>query len=174
VLYTLATFLGYFFLSGFIWGAGFEPTNRREIDTAAKLLGLHEGMTVYDLGSGTGDVLVHLAKKYKVNGVGIEVDPLKVWISRWRLSRARVGSKVKIQRANLLKADLSRADVIYVFLSGGTGIMDKLANKLTEADSQANVASYVHSFKDLQPVTSEGGISVYSFKRSSIVPKVLV
>ncbi len=162
--YVLAAFLGYFFLSGFIWGAGFEPTRRRDIDAAAKLLELHEGMLVYDLGSGTGDVVIQLAKDYKVRCVGIEVDPLKAWITRLRILKAqKLKNSIEIRRTNFLNANISEADAVYVFLSGGTRIMRNLETKLaTELKSGARVASYVHSFPGLKPVSISGDIKVYS------------
>lgn len=161
----IAGFFAYFFLSGFIWGAGFEPTRKKDIDTAAKLLGLREGMLVYDLGSGTGDVVIHLAMKYKVKCVGIEIDPLKAWISRLRISRSKeLRNLIEIKRGNLLKIDLSKADAIYVFLSGGTQIMKKLEEKLSneESGTRAKIASYVHSFPGLEAETSSGDIRIYS------------
>jgi SAM-dependent methyltransferase len=162
--YFLAAFLPYFFLSGLIWGAAFEPSRKRDIDVAAKLLGLHKGMVVYDLGSGTGDVVIHLAKKYNVSCVGLEVDPLKAWISRLLvLKDQKLRNLIEIKRMNFLKADLSKADSVYVFLSGGTGIMRKLETKLSiELKSGAKVASCVHTFPDLKPILSSGKISVYS------------
>jgi SAM-dependent methyltransferase len=165
-LFVLAGFFAYFFLSGFIWGAGFEPTRKKEIDTAAKLLRLHEGMLVYDLGSGTGDVVIHIAKKYKVKCVGIEIDPLKSWISRLRISRSKeLAGLVDIKRANFLKIDLSKADAIYVFLSGGTRIMRKLEEKLSNEKLESNctrIASYIHAFPDLKEESAAGDIRIYS------------
>jgi len=166
-LYVLAGFFAYFFLSGFIWGAGFEPTRKKDIDVAAKLLGLREGMLVYDLGSGTGDVVIHLAKKYKVNCVGVEIEPLKAWISRLRISRSKeLRELIKIKRGNFLNMDLSKAQAIYVFLSGGTKIMKKLEEKLANEqldNVNLRIASYVHSFPDLKEESASGEIRVYSF-----------
>ena len=99
IFYSLAIFLAYFFLSGFIWGAGFEPTKKKDVDTAARLLELKKGMTVYDLGSGTGDVLLHLATKYQVKCVGYEIDPVKFWISKIRISvRRTIKDQIEIKR----------------------------------------------------------------------------
>ncbi len=155
-------------MSGFIWGAGFEPTPKKDIDTAAKLLGLKDGMLVYDLGSGTGDVVIHLAKKYKVKCIGIEVDPIKAWISRLRIARSKgLRDSIEIKRANFLETDLSKAEVIYVFLSGGTKIMKKLEEKLSieKLDNiNPKIASYVHTFPDLKEESASGDIRVYSLR----------
>jgi tRNA A58 N-methylase Trm61 len=162
--FILAGFVGYFFLSGFIWGAGFEPTRKKEIGIAAELLGLQDGMLVYDLGSGTGDVVLYLAKKYKVRCVGLEVDPLKALICRLRIFKAqKLKESIEIRRTNFLSENLSEADAIYVFLSGGTNIMKKLEKKLaSELKNGVKVASYVHCFPDLKPISSREEIRVYS------------
>lgn len=163
----LACIAAYFFLGGFIWGAGYEPTPKKDIDTAAKLLNLKQGMTVYDLGSGTGQVVIHLAKKYMVKCVGIEVDPVKAWISRALISRQPgLAKMIEIKRNDLFSVDISEADAVYVFLSGGTSIMKRLETKLSsELREGARVASYIHLFRDWTPCSSAGKVRVY------LVPK---
>jgi precorrin-6B methylase 2 len=168
-LYVLAAFLGYFFLSGFIWGAGFQPTPKKELDRVAQLLQLKQGTTVYDLGSGTGQVVIHLARKYKVKCVGIEIDPLKVLITKIRIALAKdVKNLVEIRRANLFSIDISKADVIYLFLSGGTSIMKNLESKLLDETREgAMIVSYVHSFEDWSPALSMREIKIYSLSNMS-------
>jgi ribosomal protein L11 methylase PrmA len=164
VLFIVAALLAYFFLSGFIWGAGFQPTPKKDIELAAELLGLKQGMIVFDLGSGTGDVLIHLARKYKVKCVGIEIDPLKVMLSKLRISRAKdLRTLIEIKRGNFLLVDLSKADAIYIFLFAGTKIMKSLEPKLLrELKEGAKIASYVHSFESWIPEASVGDVRVYS------------
>ncbi|MHB1909411.1 MAG: SAM-dependent methyltransferase [Nitrososphaerales archaeon] len=153
-------------MSGFIWGAGFQPTPKKDIELAAKLLKLQEGMTVYDLGSGTGSVVILLAKKYKVRCVGIEVDPLKSTISRLRIARHKdLKNLIEIQRKNFFKADFTKADCVYLFLSGGTLVMEKLARKLvSELKSGTKIVSYIHVFKGVEPEIEEGHVKIYSIE----------
>ena len=121
-------------------------------------------MLVYDLGSGTGDVVIHLARKYKVNCVGIEIDPLKVLLSKIRISRAKdLRTLIEIKRKNFLSVDLSKADAIYLFLSGGTKIMKNLEPKLLrESKEGVKIASFVHSFQKWIPEASVRDIKIYS------------
>jgi precorrin-6B methylase 2 len=164
MLFVLAAFIAYFFLSGFIWGAGFQPTPKKEIELAAQLLGLKAGMVVFDLGSGTGQVVIHLAKKYQVKCVGIEIDPLKVWLSKFRIFLAGdVKTLVEIKQGNFLSQDLSKADAVFVFLSGGTKIMNNLEQKLQrELKEGTKIASYVHAFPNWRPIVSDRSIKIYS------------
>jgi predicted RNA methylase len=165
--YGVLAFVGYFFLGGFLYGAGFQPTPRRDIDLAGRLVGLKQGMVVYDLGSGIGTVVFYLAKTFNVRCVGIEVDPLKFWISNFRVkSKPALKDKVGFFKGNLLDVDISKADVIYVFLSGGSGIMEKLKKKiLSEAKPEAKIVSYAHLFKGWDPIARSGDVRVYTVAR---------
>jgi tRNA A58 N-methylase Trm61 len=168
LLFLLAAFIAYFFLSGFIWGAGFQPTPKKDIDLAANLLKLREGMIVYDLGSGTGRILTELAKKYDVKCIGIEIDPLKVWLSR--INIFRIGKSIKhpieVRQGDFLTQDLSDADIVYVFLSRGTNIMNALELKLSrELKEGAQIVSYIHSFPNWKPGIETSRIKVYSIPK---------
>lgn len=163
-MYTVLAFVAYFFLGSFVFGAGFQPTPKKDIERAALLAGLLEGTNIYDLGSGTGTVVFHLAKNYKVNCVGVEVDPLRYGISKLKLRfSGALKERVTFVRGNLLKVNLSDADVVYVFLSGGSGIMNSLKEKIQkEMKPGSKIVSYVHTFKDWKPASTAGDLRVYS------------
>jgi precorrin-6B methylase 2 len=168
LLYSIVAFVAYFFLGSFIFGAGFQPTPKREIDLAARLVGLQAGTVVYDLGSGTGSVVFYLAEKYSAKCVGIEVDPLRYGISvlKLRFSGA-LKDRVSFQRGNLLDCDLSKADVVYAFLSGGTGVMKALESKIQkEMKPGSKIISYVHLFKDWAPEAASGDVRVYRMEKA--------
>lgn len=71
---------------------------------------------VYELGSGEGRVLIMAAKEFGAKGVGIEIDPLRAFISKILLMANGVSSKVKIIRGNFFEKDLSQASVVFVYL----------------------------------------------------------
>jgi len=166
LLFSLAAFIGYFFLSGFIWGAGYYPTSKKELDSVVRLLGLDKNSRFYDLGSGYGRMVVGVAERTGSKCVGVEIDPLKCWWTRQVISRKRLGGQVTIVHSNFLKVDLHEADGIFVFLSGETKIMEKLQEKLfRELKPGVRVVSYVHRFKNWEPERVEGKLSVYSISR---------
>jgi precorrin-6B methylase 2 len=163
LLFSLAAFIGYFFLSGFIWGAGYYPTSKKELDSVAKLLKLNENSRFYDLGSGYGRMIIGFAEKYGSTCVGVEIDPMKCWWTRQAIKRKKLGPKVSIMNTNFLSADLKDADGIFVFLSSETKIMQKLQEKLfTELKPGTRVVSYVHRFKSWAPEQTEGKLTMYS------------
>jgi len=98
---------------GALWKAPWLPTKKEDYDRIAKLANLKPNIFFYDLGSGTGDMLFYLSKKYNINCVGIEVSPLLYFYSK---IRSLFSKKVKIYYGNFFQHDLSGADVVYVFL----------------------------------------------------------
>ena len=94
----------------------FVPT---PIDVVEKMLHVAEAKKtdlVYDLGSGDGRIVITAAKKFGCRAVGFEVDPELVELSRSKAKEAMVDSKVSIVEKDLHAIDLSRADVIAVYL----------------------------------------------------------
>jgi len=78
-----------------------------------------------DLGCGDGRVLREAQKRYGVQTIGYEINPLAYL-------KARLFSfgpnKIKIRRENFWEADLSRADVVFCYLY--PDVMQKMADKL--------------------------------------------
>ncbi|MDA4129980.1 MAG: class I SAM-dependent methyltransferase [Thaumarchaeota archaeon] len=164
----MAGFIGYFFLSGFIWGAGYYPTSRKEIDAVVKLLHLSKDSRFYDLGSGYGRMIVGVGQKFGIKSIGVEADPLKYWWTRQVISRKKLGTTVSVIHSNFLNVDLKDADGVFVFLSSETKIMRKLQEKLfQEMRPGARVVSYIHRFKNWTPEEVEGKLSLYSIPERS-------
>lgn len=80
VLAMLAIFLTLYLLPFLYKGVPFEPTPR---DSARRMLELAEvdlNDLVYDLGCGTGRILVEATRKFGAKAVGIEINPfLYIW-----------------------------------------------------------------------------------------------
>jgi SAM-dependent methyltransferase len=71
---------------------------------------------VYDLGCGDARMLVLAAQKYGCRGVGYDIDPERVQASRDNVERNHVEKLVKIIQADIFTIDLSKADVIPIYL----------------------------------------------------------
>ena len=161
-LWLLAGLIGYYFLSGFIWGAGYAPTSKREIDRIAELLKFGNGK-FYDLGSGFGRIVISVAEKYGVNCVGVEVDPLKCWWTNMMIRRKKLQGRISMIHANFLNVNLRDADMVFVFLSSTTDIMERLRKKMWEEMRPGSVVvSYVHKFNSWSPLKQDGRLFLYS------------
>ncbi len=92
-LFALAAFAAYFFLSGFIWGAGYYPTSSNEIDSVIRLLKLDENSTFYDLGSGYGRMIIKVAQRTDAHSIGVEIESDKVLVDNATDQKKRTGQK---------------------------------------------------------------------------------
>lgn len=116
-------------LKAAITAAPFLATPKRAIRGALRLAGLKRGETIYDLGSGTGKVLVIAEKEFEAKGVGFEYGfPIFVF-SKINLFFSRT-RQVQIFRKSFFEANLKDADVIFLALTPKAFV--KLEGKLKE------------------------------------------
>ncbi len=94
----------------------FVPTPIEVVDRMLELAEVKKGDVVYDLGSGDGRIVIRAAKKYGVRAVGIEMD-------NWLLDKAKKDAKaagvshlVEFRSEDALKADLSKATVVTLYM----------------------------------------------------------
>lgn len=92
------------------------PSPQVVIDKMLTMAHLKPGETLYDLGSGEGRILITAARKFKAKAVGIELSPELCRESGARVKALGLEGQVRIIHANLLKADLSPADVVTIYL----------------------------------------------------------
>ena len=164
VLFVFAAVVFYVFLFGIFWGAGYTPTRRRQLLAAASLLQLKEGDTVYDLGSGFGKAIIFFAEQYRVSAVGIEIDPLRCFLTKWSVRRHGVSANVTVVRGNLLDTDLRKASKVFFFLT--PLLMRKLQEKVArEMPEGGRVVSVDHRFPDWKPVESVQNVHLYIVPR---------
>lgn len=148
------------FLGGF-WGTIWLPTKRKDYDRIARLIDLRPGMLFYDLGSGSGNLLFYLSKRYKIKCVGIEISPILYLYSKIK-SLFHTKAKVEIRYGDFFKHDLSKADVVYAFLL--PKIYDKLKQKIETNTKKGTkiILAYWH-FKNLSPtkVSKKNNEAIY-------------
>ena len=106
----------------------FAPTWEPVVYEMLQLAGVTGEDVVYDLGSGDGRIVVLAAQKYGARGVGIEIDPKLVAISRQVAREAEVSDKVTFIEGDLFTADISGATVVTLYLS--TSVNRQLEAKL--------------------------------------------
>lgn len=82
---------------------------------------------VFDLGSGDGTALIIAAKEFGAKGVGVEIDPLRFFLSKVRVQINGISDRVKIIRGDFFKQDLSKASVVFLYLVPKT--LEKLKPK---------------------------------------------
>lgn len=95
----------------------FVPTRQAVADAMLKLARVAAGDVVYDLGSGDGRIVILAAQKYGARGVGVELDPRLVRISRQVAREGGVADRVTFIEGDLFTADISEATVVMLYLS---------------------------------------------------------
>jgi cyclopropane fatty-acyl-phospholipid synthase-like methyltransferase len=95
----------------------FAPTSQQVAEQMLRLARVNRDDVVYDLGSGDGRIVVLAAQKYGALGVGIELDPPLVEISRQVAREGEIADRARFIEADLFTADISRATVVTLFLS---------------------------------------------------------
>lgn len=91
-------------------------TSKEVARAQCRLAKMCENDIVYDLGSGDGAALIVAAKEFSAQGVGIEIDPLRVFISTLMIRIIKASDKITIKRKNFFDEDISKATVVFVYL----------------------------------------------------------
>jgi SAM-dependent methyltransferase len=140
-------------------GAPYVPILGRDSQALLKLAHLKPGQTLMDLGSGDGRLLSEAAAK-GIKGIGYEINPFMVWISRIVCWRYR--NLVTIHLADLWHTTLPPADVVYVFLMPRH--MDKLHKYFTaQLRRPTRVISYAFEIPGAELIDRSHNTYVYQY-----------
>jgi len=143
-LLVLAIGIAYFVFASFLFGAGYQPTPRRSVETMLRFAEVGPKDTLYDLGAGTGAIVFRAARTYRARVIGVEVDPLRYLILRLRRAFGPFADRITLRWGNLFGLTFRDASVITTFL--WPGLMVRLRSKLeAELPDGARVVSYYHS-----------------------------
>ena len=78
--------------------------------------GVKRGDHVIDLGSGDGRIVILAAKRFEATGLGVEIDPRLVALSKTNARAAGVADKAEFREQDLFKTDLTPATVVTMYL----------------------------------------------------------
>ena len=109
---------------------------------------------VVDLGSGDGRIVIAAAQKFGARGIGLELDPALVAISRDNARAAGVADRVEFRVADVLKADFSSATVVTAYLL--PWLLARLGNTfLYDLKPGSRIVTHAFSLSGWQPDRSE-------------------
>jgi predicted RNA methylase len=135
-------------------GAPFELTKIKNVERMLKLAELKENEILYDLGSGDGRIIIEAVKKYKVEAVGIEINPLLVFISRKKIKKLGFEKKAKVIWGDFFKENLSNANILTTYLLQTTN--DRLEKKfIKELKPGTKIISKSFTFKNIPFLKSD-------------------
>jgi predicted RNA methylase len=154
------------FLLSMIWppDSPWSPwwrTNGKTAKIMCRLAKIEKNDIIYDLGSGDGQALLEAARRGG-RGVGIEIDPVRVWLSKLIFKLNGVNLKVKVVRKNFFEVNLSEATVIFAYLVPKT--LAKLKPKfLKELKPGTRIVTFVYKI-DLPLIAEDKKNEIYVFE----------
>jgi protein-L-isoaspartate O-methyltransferase len=109
---------------------------------------------VVDLGSGDGRIVIAAAREYGASGLGVELEPDLVAKARENARLAGVADRARFEAGDALKADVSRASVVTVYLL--PSLLDLLQPRLlAQLRPGSRVVTHAFLFKGWQPDRAE-------------------
>lgn len=135
----------------------YVPTPQDVVDRMLKLAKPKKTDLVYDLGCGDGRIVVTAAKKYGCKAVGFDVDPKRIKESTANVKKNKVGKLVQIKQQDIFTLDLSKANVVTLYLLPSLNV--KLIPQLKKLKPGSRIVS--HDF-DMDGVKPDKVLTVYS------------
>jgi protein-L-isoaspartate O-methyltransferase len=128
----------------------FEPSPIEVAERMLQLAGVTRNDVVFDLGSGDGRIVILAATRHGARGVGVEIDPQLVALSRQHARHSQVEHLVTFVNADALTVDVSAATVVTLFLTRQANLLlrPKLLSQLPRG---ARVVSHWHDMGDWAP-----------------------
>jgi protein-L-isoaspartate O-methyltransferase len=134
--------------------APFITTPPEVVARMLQLAGTGSQDTVIDLGSGDGRIVIAAARDHGARALGIELDPKLVELARGNARRAGVAERARFEEGDALKADLSQASVVTIYLL--PFLLDQLQPRLlAQLRPGARVVTHAFAFKGWRPDRAE-------------------
>ncbi|MDA4116099.1 MAG: class I SAM-dependent methyltransferase [Thaumarchaeota archaeon] len=149
-------------------GAPWVPSSNDIVRKMLVLSKVKPGEEVYDLGSGDGRIVIMSAKEFGARSTGIEIDVFRAFYSKLLIRLLGLAGKARVIWSSFYRVDLSRADVVTVYLLPETN--DKLTPKL-ERELRPTCRVVSHAFKfDWQLLDSDEGAKIYVYNPRPSAP----
>ena len=128
------------------------PTPQALVDKMLDMAKVTSQDFVMDLGSGDGRTVITAAKR-GARAMGIEYNPDMVALSQKNAAAAGVTARATFQKADLFETDLSKAQVITMFLLPSINL--KLRPKLLDLRPGTRIVSNTFTMDDWEPDQTE-------------------
>jgi precorrin-6B methylase 2 len=127
----------------------YVSTPQEVVDKMLEMANVSKDDLVYDLGCGDGRFVVAAAKKYGCKAVGYDISPRRVRESLENVKKNGLEHLVKIEQKDIFTLDLSKADVITLFLLPSLNV--KLIPQLDKLKPGSRIISYNFGMRGVVP-----------------------
>ena len=137
----------------------YVPTPDEVVAKMLDLVKLKKGEVLYDLGCGDGRIVVAAAKR-GAKATGFEIHPDRLKMSRENVKKNKVEKNAKIVDQDIFTLDLSKANVITLYLLPSLNV--KLIPQLEKLKPGSRIVSHDFDMEGVKPdkvveVTSKNG-----------------
>ncbi len=139
----------------------YVPTPQQVVDRMLQLADVKQGDYMIDFGCGDGRMVV-TAAKLGARGYGVDINPQRIKEANENAAKAGVTDKVEFKIANLFEEDLSKANVMAMYLL--TDINLRLRPKILDTMKPGSrIVSHAFDMGDWKPEVHENvdGRNVY-------------
>lgn len=128
----------------------YEPSARSVVRVMLDMAKVGAKDMVFDLGCGDGRVVIAAVRERGARGVCVDIDPQRIADARANAAKAGVAARIEFLNRDLFETDISRADVVMLFLWPGVNM--KLRPKLLkELKPGTRIVSHYHDMGDWKP-----------------------
>ncbi len=127
----------------------FVPTPQVAVDKMLELAEVTKDDLVYDLGCGDGRIVVTAAKRYGCKAVGYDIASKRVKESLANVEKNNVGHLVRIEQRDIFTLDLSKANVITLYLLPELNV--KLIPQLKKLKPGSRIVSHDFNMRGVKP-----------------------
>jgi len=145
----------------FIFGAPYDPTTKRKLETISKIIKSSKNKRIAELGSGDGRLAIKIANNNPKTTIDCyEINPILVLISKSKIKKAKLNKRVKVHYQNFWKINLNEYDSIVLFQF--PHIMNKLEKKIKEECKKGTrIISNHWKFNNMKRIQSINDINIY-------------
>lgn len=129
--------------------AVFIPSPQDVVEKMLELAGAKKDELVVDLGCGDGKIVVTAAKRHGSRGIGYDIDKECVKLALDNVKTNGVEHLVRIENEDMFKVDLSKADVVCLYLLPTLNV--KLIPQLEKLKPGARIVSHAFDMKGVKP-----------------------
>jgi LEA14-like dessication related protein/precorrin-6B methylase 2 len=127
----------------------FVPTPQEVVDKMLELTQVKKDDLLYDLGCGDGRIVVTAAQKYGCKAIGYDIDPQRIKESLENVEKSNVGNLVTIEQKDIFTLDLSKANVITLYLLPSLNV--KLIPQLDKLKPGSRIVSHDFAMEGVTP-----------------------
>jgi precorrin-6B methylase 2 len=127
----------------------YVPTPQDVVDKMLELAKVKKTDVLYDLGCGDGRIVVTAAKKYGCKATGFDVDPMRIQESEENVAKNKVGKLAKIQQKDIFTLDLSKANVVTLYLLPSLNV--RLIPQLEKLKPGSRIVSHDFNMRSVTP-----------------------